>query len=551
MAKPWVGAILCASFFPLLILFFKPSVTEVIGFYLVDFAAFMLVRRFDIRLFQCFYPATKRFFPDLDLSLLKVQEPQERLALYDEILKFPLRRSLYVLAVSAIKVIPGFSYLFLVWGYDVSPLMVLAQGASICAFTLTFPVGMCYLEYHNLASKALNTLHEQSNWSEVFRLKGPSGVVGSFRQFEFLSIGSVWIFWVFILVLINSNREQSTAMAISQTLYVSVIALVFISALLIAGRRQITQGINNLVEYHQSSQDKLNPSGIALSTYPVLAGYQRSLNQLIERNVSSEQEIHRWILRRAEEHRYLDLGHIAGLLVHDLITPLTVMRHCLSHVTADDTEPQSQYFDRLRFCLKEITDLVLNVRNSIRDKTHGLKQASPELAHSTAYKLVSYLYEGKNPSKVKLSYQLPSHLLVTMPQPELNQIFLNLYSNAFQNLLSNDIASPTLHIELLDDSSEFFTIGFRDNGTGLAPHAFQFITEEPEPLSGSDGIGLKLTKRLVELYGGLLGLDEAGKIGTQFQLTLRKYLPPATRMRSLFTPFQVATKQPSPSSMLM
>lgn len=528
MANPWIIAVLSAAFFPLLILFFQPSLLELLGFYLVDALAFLVVRRYDIRLFHHFYPLTQGFFPDLDPSLYTLSDTEQRRRIYIEAQRFPLRRSLYVLGVSSVKVIPGFIYLFFAWGHQETFLSMLAKGASICAFTFAFPVGMCFLQYHNHVSQSLRRLHEKCNWSDVFRSDETSLRISSFRQFELLSIGSVWLFWVFILILIIGT-QQSQTMAIAQTLYVSILGIVFIGGILIVGRKQVTDGISHLVEYHQTSLDKLNPIGIALSTYPVLASYQKSLNQLIERNIASEQEIHRWILRRAEDHRYMDLGHITGLMVHDLVTPLTVMRHCLSSMEekAETGEDQSRYVERMRFCLNQITDLVINVRSSIRDKAHGMKQASPELAHKTALKLVSYLHEGKASHRIKVLYNIDSPLSVTMPQPELNQIFLNLYSNTFQNFISHDIQEGIITIELLDLSQDFVTIGFRDNGTGLAPRAFHFITEETEPFKGSEGIGLKLTKRLVELYGGLLTVDELQEegSGTHFHLSLRRYKP--------------------------
>ena len=551
MVKPWIGAVLCASFIPLLILFFKPTFLELAGFYAVDFLSFVFVSQWELRLFRRFFPLTRDFFPEVDESIFNVTQLDQRLKIFEEAMKLPLRRALWVGIMSPIKVIPGFIYGFLVWGGHEPLLYIFFKGAAICAFTFSFYVGICYLEYHNLISDAFKRIHEKCNWSEVFRLQTPSKHKQSFLQFELLCAASVWITWVAILILVVVDKEQSQTMAIAQVVYVSLVGLGFVGALLATSRKQVTRGIESLVAYHRSSQDQVNPSGVAMSTYPTLAWFQLTVNQLVERNVSSEREIHRWIVKRAEQHRYLDLGHITGLLVHDLVTPLTVMRHCLSTLEEQDLEPATRhlYNTKLRFCLNQITELVINVRGSIRDKTHGLKQASPDLAHKTALQLVTYLYQAKPHGPIEVVFNVPSGFSVAMPQPELNQVFLNLYSNSFQNLSTHSIPNAQLVVDVIDDGKEYLTICFRDNGTGLSAEKFDFITEEAQPLSGSEGIGLKLTKRLVELYGGLLSVDElhADEPGTRFHLSL----PKKTQMRHKYKQLALlAQDQENPEALL-
>ncbi|MDQ3233550.1 MAG: ATP-binding protein, partial [Pseudobdellovibrionaceae bacterium] len=90
-----------------------------------------------------------------------------------------------------------------------------------------------------------------------------------------------------------------------------------------------------------------------------------------------------------------------------------------------------------------------------------------------------------------------------------NQVILNLYSNAMDNLLDHKVPHPKLGLHMEVSDPGYVDLVVRDNGTGLSLENFQFITEEADRLPGKDGIGLKLTKRLLELYGGSLNLVES------------------------------------------
>lgn len=526
VAHQWL--LMAVVLLPILVLFFKPTPQEALGFYLVDLVSYLIILKLDPYLYPRLFPRSSYFFPTLKPEVLSLTKLESRQEVYQEMLKFPQRRSLYIMIVSIIKVIPGFLYVYWAWGSYVHPLIIFFKGVGICAFFFSYQIALCFLQYHIMVSGILKDIHQKCNWSDVFRQPTSSVRQSIFHRVEILCGLSVWVFWVAMIVLILLDPGTPRWVAVLQAVYVSVAGLFFISRLLVIGRRQIMDGIQALVEYHQASQDKVNPGGVALSTYPIIASYQQALNQMVERNLAGEREIHRWILHRAEENRYLDLGRVSGLLVHDLITPLTVMQHCLTTIEEQPLAPgnkQTQtYLEKLRFCLNQITDLVLNVRSSIRDKTHSLKQAYPSEAHRAVVKLVSYFYEKENFNAVHISYSVPEDIIVRMPQPELNQVLLNLYSNAIHNMLSHRIEKPELQIEVVENKEDEITLSFTDNGTGLSTDTFKFLTEEAEPVSGSEGIGLKLTKRLVELYGGALVLKQSEKpsSGTQFLLSLKK-----------------------------
>jgi signal transduction histidine kinase len=98
------------------------------------------------------------------------------------------------------------------------------------------------------------------------------------------------------------------------------------------------------------------------------------------------------------------------------------------------------------------------------------------------------------------------------------------------NLLSNAIkynkAQGAVSVELALISPDAIRVSVRDTGEGLAPEKlsqlfqpFNRLGREAGPLQGT-GIGLVMSKRLVELMGGAIGAESVVGVGSVFWLEL-------------------------------
>jgi len=523
MVRPKVNVAMSLVLVPMLIVFFQPSFWELVGFFVIDFGSLLLLRPFEIPLFHRYVPRSRLFFPQLDPKIFEIESFDERVALYQAMAELPWQRALYVISLSFMKVIPVFIYGIWVWSDNYSWAEIVLKGFAICAFTFSYGAGMGFLGYHNQVTESLEIVHRKCNWSNVFRAIHPLPSERVFQRFELLAILGVLVFWIGMICLIPFEKQNSPWWSLAQIVYLSAFGIYFISQIYATSRRQITKGIESLISFHNQTGRSLDPGGLPLSTNPTLAWYQRTFNDMVERNLASEQEIHRWILHKAEDSRYLQLGRVTGLFIHDLATPLTVMGLSVSQLKDGPTDQAAthRYLERLGFCLQQITDFIGNLRLSIRDSAVNARRASPFLAHQAAQRMLSYLHEPKVYQKLAIECKIDPGLRVAFPQPELNQVVLNLYSNAVANLLEHKVQNPRVVMQFESSDTEHVDLIIRDNGTGLSLQNFQFITEESERLPGKEGIGLKLTKRLVELYGGSLNLIESDTTqGSAFKIRL-------------------------------
>ena len=107
---------------------------------------------------------------------------------------------------------------------------------------------------------------------------------------------------------------------------------------------------------------------------------------------------------------------------------------------------------------------------------------------------------------------------------QLRRIAINLVGNAMDALAESRTGAPRIEVALGEDlAGTKVWMRVRDNGHGIdaevAARLFDpFVTAKP----GGTGLGLSITRKLAELHGGEVELEERSGSGTGFVVTLPK-----------------------------
>jgi signal transduction histidine kinase/ActR/RegA family two-component response regulator len=110
----------------------------------------------------------------------------------------------------------------------------------------------------------------------------------------------------------------------------------------------------------------------------------------------------------------------------------------------------------------------------------------------------------------------------------LKQILLNLLSNA----IKYNREHGTVEVECSESAPERIRISIKDSGAGLTPEKlaqlfqpFNRLGQESGREEGT-GIGLVVSKQLVELMGGAIGVESSVGVGSEFWIELIRYVRP-------------------------
>jgi signal transduction histidine kinase/ActR/RegA family two-component response regulator len=146
---------------------------------------------------------------------------------------------------------------------------------------------------------------------------------------------------------------------------------------------------------------------------------------------------------------------------------------------------------------------------------------------------------------IRLVFPMDTALRVNADRTRLKQVLLNLLSNAVKYNREN--GSVIVACTVGDEGR--VRVAVEDTGAGLTPEQlrslfqpFNRLGRDHGPIEGS-GIGLVLTKRLVELMGGLIGVHSAPGIGSTFWIDLRAAGPASVR------PARAEPRLPTPAEL--
>ncbi len=217
---------------------------------------------------------------------------------------------------------------------------------------------------------------------------------------------------------------------------------------------------------------------------------------------------------------------------HELRTPLTSIKGFVRTLLDD---PEEAYFDRtmrMEFygiidsecdrLVRLINDL-LSVSRIERGLPLTMNYCTTD-AGALVEKCVAFQrsYTERHALRVRLPEEALPH--ITADKDKLDQVLTNLISNAIK--YSPDGGTITLSVV---DEGEQLRFAVTDQGIGIAPEHMHKLFQRFSRIHGGDtqrvggtGLGLFLTKNLVEAHGGAIWVESTPGIGSTFLFTIPK-----------------------------
>ena len=223
------------------------------------------------------------------------------------------------------------------------------------------------------------------------------------------------------------------------------------------------------------------------------------------------------------QEKYRQAKDIAGAFAHEIrnalfpadsaLTKLAQLRH--------GTEPDPERLDRLHDSVKRAVTRAVNITDEIATYTKLDTEFAPETVplRQLVNELIrahSVLLEERG---VKISVMTSDELSVRSNGRQLSRVLANLLLNSLDALAGRP--DPAVAIQWQRNGNRVILL-FIDNGSGISEGNLGRVFDaffSTKPTNGT-GIGLAMSKKIIEMYGGTIAVTSQIDVGTTFTITL-------------------------------
>jgi two-component system sensor kinase FixL len=220
------------------------------------------------------------------------------------------------------------------------------------------------------------------------------------------------------------------------------------------------------------------------------------------------------------------MGEMASALAHELNQPLSAIanymkgsRRLLEDRTDDDA-------DLIRDAMDKAAEQSLRAGQIIRRLRDFVTRGEGERRVESVKKLIeeasALALVGAKEHGIRVRFQFePAQDLVLVDKVQIQQVMLNLIRNAVEAMAQSERRELLISTSAADGG--MVEIAVADSGQGITPEVAAqlfrpFVTTKPQGM----GVGLSISRTIVEAHGGQITVGGNPGGGTVFRFTLRK-----------------------------
>ena len=242
-------------------------------------------------------------------------------------------------------------------------------------------------------------------------------------------------------------------------------------------------------------------------------------------------------IRKAEKASRMKSLFLANMS-HEIRTPLNAIEG-FSRVMAETDSPEERM--KMLEIVESNNNRLLSLINEILDLSRvesgeiQMKKAPANLTEMCAN--IKQIFKFRCPESIKLVAEIPAKT-VMLDINRITQVYCNLISNALKHTITGSITFGYC----VSDDEKTITMKVADTGSGIDPKdidsIFQtYVSKDAEQQNGY-GLGLPLSKIIVEKLGGHISVNSKLGVGSTFSFTFHfdgSYVNNNTTSKPCFT----------------
>lgn len=222
--------------------------------------------------------------------------------------------------------------------------------------------------------------------------------------------------------------------------------------------------------------------------------------------------------------RLNELGEMASTLAHELNQPLSAISNYVQGVKRLLDKQDELKTAQITSALAETADQALRAGDIIRHLrefvTRGQTEKQPQSVRNLIEDAAALALVGAREKGVTVNYDYcDEELIVLADNVQIQQVLINLMRNAIEAM--SDSESRVLSVSLKKIPGDMAEVQIVDMGHGVAPDVAEKLFQPfVSSKSSGMGIGLSISKRIIESHGGTISASANADVGTTFTFTL-------------------------------
>jgi two-component system sensor kinase FixL len=242
--------------------------------------------------------------------------------------------------------------------------------------------------------------------------------------------------------------------------------------------------------------------------------------------IAAEERLGELNLEIAHVSRQSAMSELAADLAHELNQPLSATSNFLAaaRMLIERGEPAERVSELLRTAIEQTQRAGEIIRRLRAFMARGEVEMRVESVERTVRDAVDLILVGTSQFNTRVNYQLdPKARFILADRIQVQQVLVNLLRNAMEALRGSGRTDRQITISSCKYPDQMVEIAVTDSGPGLPEHVLETLFSRFTTTKGSGGgmgIGLSISKRIIEAHGGTLSAGNQPGGGASFRFTL-------------------------------
>lgn len=298
-----------------------------------------------------------------------------------------------------------------------------------------------------------------------------------------------------------------------------------------AATKHVADVLNNkrdfmFFEYPCHRDDKRQWSIVSMSTFNTDEGRHAILvhEDVTERKKLEERD-RRLRAELAHVSRLTTAGELASGLAHELNQPLTAITHNCDAVLSS-VKSDSQFDKEMLETVNDISEQAQRAGGIIRSMRQLVRKDTTDMVPTDINLLVKETVRLTTPEArekgVRVTLKLDENLPIPVVDPvQIQQVLVNLERNSVEAMWQANSPHKELIIETSVSGPKRLQVVIQDTGPGVDPEfAKRLFTAFQTTKANGMGLGLSISRSIVEEHGGRLWIDPDTEGVTIFRFTI-------------------------------